>query len=110
MSQMATSKLWGVLAAADQLLRKIHRRTRAHPLPCLTCGNAMWRNEPPHALGVLVPFGTVPRVALALAFCAGCTTDRDERALGMLAVSKLREGVWSDLRLLPTVMSQAGHA
>jgi hypothetical protein len=102
----------GVLAAADRALRRIQRRSQARAMACWLCNDsALWRNEPPHALGLLVPLGVLPiRVALALGFCSCCVADRDERALGMLAVRKLREGVWSDLRLLPPMMAQAGHA
>jgi hypothetical protein len=59
---------------------------------------------------VLVPYGIEPvRVAIGLAFCAGCTANRSERELGMTAVAKLRDGMLPDLRLLPP-MPQAGHA
>jgi hypothetical protein len=57
------------LAAADRLLRKVHRRPRTRALPCLICGEAMWRCEPPGAVGALLPFGIEPvRIAVGLAF------------------------------------------
>jgi hypothetical protein len=99
----------GVLQAADQLLRKIQRRSRANAMPCWFCGGALWRCAPAAALGLLVPLGVVPvRSVVALAFCADC--NRDERELGKLAVQKMRAEMMPDLRLLPAVMAQVGHA
>lgn len=102
----------GVLAAADRALRRIHRRSRARAMSCWLCDSgSLWRGAPPHALALAIPLGILPvRVAIALAFCAGCVADRDEDALGAAAVQKLRDGMMPGLRLLPPMMQQVGHA
>ena len=102
----------GVLAAADRTLRRIHRRSQARAMPCWLCGDsALWRNEPPHALGLLVPLGVLPiRVAIGLAYCEHCVADRDEDALGQATVVRIREGMLPNLRLLPAMTQQVGHA
>jgi hypothetical protein len=100
-----------VLQAADRLLRQIHRRSQARALECWLCDSgALWRGEPPGAVGLLTPFGIEPaRVAVGMAICSSCATDRSERELAHAAVAKLRGGMLPDLRLLPP-MPQAGHA
>jgi hypothetical protein len=99
-----------ILTAADQLLRRIHRRSRTRALPCLLCDATMlWRCEPPGAVGVLVPFGVAARVAIGLAICCCCAEDRTETELAHVAVGRLRAGMLPDLRILPP-MAVAGHA
>jgi hypothetical protein len=102
----------GILAAADRTLRQIHRRSQARAMLCWLCGDsALWRGAAPHALGLLVPLNVLPiRTAIGLAFCERCVVDRGEDALGQAAVVKMREEVLPDLRLLPPMMQQAGHA
>jgi hypothetical protein len=100
-----------VLNAADQLLRQVHdRHTRRTALLCTLCDNPLWRNAPPHALGVMLPFGVdAPRDAVGLAFCASCVADRSDRDLALAVVTKLRSHMMPDLRVM-SVMAQAGHA
>jgi hypothetical protein len=60
-----------------------------------------------------VPLGVVPiRAVVAMAFCADCTAayGEDERRLGVVAVAKIREGMLPDLRVLPAMTAQVGHA
>lgn len=98
-----------VLEAADRLLRRIQRRPQAKPFPCWFCGGPLWRCAPAAAVALLVPYDVVPfRSVVAMAVCKGC--NRDERELGMAAVGKLRNEMMPDLRLLPPMMQQAGHA
>jgi hypothetical protein len=98
-----------ILSAADRLLRQIHRRPQPRALPCWVCGGSLWRDEPPAAIAVLVPYGIEPRVAVGMAICSCCAADRSERELGLQAVSKLRDEMLPDLRVLPA-MAEAGHA
>ena len=109
MSGGATAKL--VLAAADRLLRQIQRRSRARALPCVLCDDgAMWRNEPPCAIAVLLPFGLQPvRTAVGMAVCSDCVAACSERQLAQTVVSKLRATLMPDLRVVPAP-SAAGHA
>ena len=102
----------GVLAAADRALRRIHRRSRARALPCWLCDSgSLWRLAPPGALALAIPLGILPvRVAIALAFCEQCVIDRDEDALGQATVGKIRDGLLPNLRLLPPMTAQVGHA
>jgi hypothetical protein len=101
-----------VMTAADQLLRRIHRRSRARALPCLTCDSAMlWRCEPPAAVGVLLPFGIVQvRIAIGLAVCSGCAEGHTEQEIAHSAADRLRRGCMPGLRLLPPMSVVAGHA
>ena len=96
---------------ADVLLRQIHRRSQRSALCCTLCDvGRMWRNVPPHALAVLLPFGVdAPRAAVGLAICADCAESRTDAALASAAVEKLRSTAMPDLRVLPA-MAQAGHA
>ena len=105
----ATAKT--VLAAADQLLRRIHRRSAGTALPCMLCDrNPLCRSEPPGAVAVLLPFGIVPvRNAVGLAICTDCTEARIGSALANAVVAQLRDGALPDLRALPA-LAQAGHA
>jgi hypothetical protein len=100
-----------VLHAADRLLRKIHRRSHGNALTCMLCDdNAMWRGEPPGAVGVLTPFGIVPvRVAVGMGICSACAADRAELDLAHAAVARFRCGLMPDLRVM-SVMAEAGHA
>lgn len=104
----------GVLHAANKALRRIHRRSRAAAMSCWLCGDrTLWRGAPPHALALVVPLGVVPiRAVVAMAFCSSCTAAHaeDERRLGVVAVAKIREGLLPDLRVLPTMTAQVGHA
>jgi hypothetical protein len=79
-----------VLNAADQLLRRIQRRSRARALPCVLCDdNALWRGAAPHTVAI--------------------GEDRSEAELGMAAVAKLRAEWMPGLRtFLPT--PEVGHA
>jgi hypothetical protein len=47
-----------------------------------------------------------------MAFCGDCTAAHaeDERRLGAVAVAKIREGLLPDLRVLPAMTAQVGHA
>jgi hypothetical protein len=109
MSGDATAKT--VLVAAEQLLRRIERRSRNRPLPCLTCdSNTLWREEPPGAVAVLMSFGLKPiRTAIGVAVCADCVADRSGLELGMAAVAMFRSTLMPDLRVIPAP-SAAGHA
>jgi hypothetical protein len=104
----------GVLDAANKALRRIHRRSRAAAMSCWLCGSSsLWRQSPPHALALVVPLGVVPiRAVVAMAFCGDCTAAHaeDERRLGAVAVQKIREGLLPDLRVLPAMTAQVGHA
>jgi hypothetical protein len=104
----------GVLDAANKALRRIHRRSRAAAMSCWLCGSSsLWRQTPPSALALVVPLGVVPiRAVVAMAFCGDCTAayGEDERRLGAVAVQKIREGMLPDLRVLPAMTQQVGHA
>jgi hypothetical protein len=100
-----------VLAAADQLLRRIERRTRATALPCLLCDRGLlWRGEAPGAVAVLMPYGIDPvRTAVGMALCASCAEDRTRADTAQAIVAKLRDGMLPDLRVFYPV-AEAGHA
>lgn len=100
-----------VLNAADQLLRRIQRRSQARALPCALCDdNALWRGAAPHAIAILRPYDVdLTPVAIGMAICASCGEDRSEAELGMAAVAKLRAEWMPGLRtFLPT--PGVGHA
>jgi hypothetical protein len=100
-----------VLAAADQLLRRIERRTRATALPCMLCDDSvLWRGEAPSAVAVLLPYGIDPvRTAVGMALCANCAEGRTRAATAEAIVAKLRDGMLPDLRVFYPVAG-AGHA
>jgi hypothetical protein len=100
-----------VLSAADQLLRRIERRTRTMALPCLLCDDGMlWRGEAPAAVAVLLPYGVDHvRAALGMAICENCAGELSNSATAQAVVVKLRAGMLPDLRVLPA-MAQIGHA
>ena len=99
-----------VLQAADRLLRRIDRCSRARALPCLLCGDGLlWRGEAPHAVGVLTPYGIEARVAVGLAFCSECAAGCSETALGHAVVAKFRAEWMPGLRSFQPV-AQVGHA
>ena len=82
-----------VLQAADRLLRQIHRRSRAHAMPCWLCDSgSLWRGEPPAAVGLLTPYGVEPvHAALGMAICSCCAADgTGQGELRQAAVVKLR--------------------
>ena len=101
-----------VLEASDALLRSIECRSKRNALRCTLCDDGrMWRDEPPHALIVLLPLGVdVPRAAVGLAICMDCTEAHADGALALAAVEKLRSAAMPDLRVLPPMMAEAGHA
>ena len=101
----------GVLAAANRLLQQIDQCSRADAMTCWLCDdNALWRDEAPGAIGVLMPYGAEPmRVAVAMALCPDCTAVHSGRELGYAAVTKLRTGWMPGLRTFVPVAA-AGHA
>jgi len=105
----ATAKT--VLAAADELLRRIERRSEQAPLRCTLCDrNALCRSEPPGAVAVLLPYGIVSvRNAIGMALCVACTESRSRTALANAVAAQLRTNALPDLRTLPA-MSATGHA
>jgi hypothetical protein len=99
------------LAAADRVLRRIHRRSRANALPCVLCDdNAVWRSEPPGAVALLMPYGVeAVRVAVGFALCTDCATGRAELDLARAAVARFRATSMPDIRQIAP-MAVAGHA
>ena len=81
-----------ILTAADQLLRRIERRSRAWAMPCALCDDAaLWRKEAPAAIGLLTPFGVeCASVVVGLAICASCVGDRSDREIATAAVQPSR--------------------
>ena len=100
-----------VLNAADQLLRRIHRRSRRNALPCLLCDDyTLWRGEPPGAIAMLLPYGgQAVRTAIGTVICSHCADERSRSELLHAAMSRFRDGWLPDLRVLPP-MAEAGHA
>ena len=100
-----------VLNSADQLLRRIHRRSQRSALPCMLCDDrTLWRGEPPAAVIMLMPFGVDPiRAAVGAGICLSCADDRPRTELLHAAMARFRDGWMPDLRALP-VMAQAGNA
>lgn len=100
-----------MLTAADQLLRRISRRSRHNALVCTLCdGHVLWRGEAPGAVGVLTPFNVVPvRTAIGVGICSACVGDRSEAEIAHAAVVRFRPSWLPDLRVME-VQTQAGHA
>jgi hypothetical protein len=100
-----------VLYAGDALLRQIELRSRRTALLCTLCDSALWRDEPPDAIAVLLPLGVdAPTTSIGLAFCSDCCADRSDHELALAAVAKLREEAMPDLRVLPPTVGVVGHA
>lgn len=99
-----------ILRAGDRLFRQIDRRSRANALTCWLCSGALWRDEPPAAFGVLVPYDVEPvRATACLPFCADCTATHSWRELAQAAVERLRAEMMPGLRTFLPV-SAVGHA
>lgn len=100
-----------MLTAADQLLRRISRRSRHNALVCTLCdGHVLWRGEAPGAVGVLTPFNVEPvRAAIGVGICSACVGDRAEIELAHATVSRFRAEMMPGLRVLPP-MAEIGHA
>jgi hypothetical protein len=99
-----------VLAAADELPRRIERRSQATALRCMCCDDtALWRGEAPAAIGVLLPFGIDPvSTVAAMAICSSCADGRRSAEIAQSVIAALRSHM-PDLREFHPV-ADVGHA
>jgi hypothetical protein len=101
-----------VVRVTREVLRKISCRSQDKALCCWLCdAPTLCRSEPPGAIVVMLPFGVdEPPVVAGLCLCRECCEPRDEAELGQAAVVRLREQWAPDLRVLPPLVAEAGHA